>query len=124
MQAIKSRDTRPELLLRRELHRRGVRYRINVHVPGLPRRTMDVAWAGKKVAVFVDGCYWHGCPEHGSAPKVNPDYWGPKIENNRRRDRETQQYLQAQGWTVLRFWEHEPVSEVADAVEQCVRPRT
>ncbi|MCO5300199.1 MAG: very short patch repair endonuclease [Candidatus Nanopelagicales bacterium] len=124
MQAIRARDTRPELAIRRELHRRGLRYRVNVSVPGMPRRTIDVAWKGRRVAVFIDGCYWHGCREHSSAPKVNSDYWGPKIENNRRRDRETGQFLQERGWVVLRLWEHESVKEVADAIELCVRSRT
>ena len=124
MQAIRARDTRPELAIRRELHRRGLRYRVNVSVPGMPRRTIDVAWKGRRVAVFIDGCYWHGCREHSSAPKVNSDYWGPKTENNRRRDRETGQFLQERGWVVLRLWEHESVKEVADAIELCVRSRT
>lgn len=124
MQAIRGRDTEPELLLRRELHRRGLRYRVNVAVPGMPRRTIDVAWKGRRVAVFMDGCYWHGCPEHGSSPKVNSDYWGPKIANNRRRDLETGELLRERGWIVLRFWEHEPVGDIADAIERCVRSRT
>ena len=124
MQAIRARDTRPELAIRRELHRRGLRYRVNVSVPGMPRRTIDVAWKGRRVAVFIDGCYWHGCREHSSAPKVNSDYWGTKIENNRRRDRETGQFLQERGWVVMRLWEHESVKEVADAIELCVRSRT
>lgn len=124
MQAIRGRDTTPELLLRRELHRRGLRYRVNVPVRGMPRRSVDITWAGRRVAVYIDGCFWHGCPEHSAPPRVNPEYWGPKIENNRRRDRETQKYLEEQGWTVLRFWEHEPVAQVADTIERVLRSRT
>lgn len=111
MQAIRARNTKPELRLRRELHRRGMRFRINVPVPGMPRRSMDVAWSGKRIAVFIDGCYWHECLDHSSIPKVNAEYWAPKIERNRQRDEETDGYLRAQGWVVLRFWEHESVED-------------
>lgn len=123
MQAIRAKDTQPELLLRRELHRRGLRFRLNVPVPGMPRRSIDVAWKGKRVAVYLDGCYWHGCPEHSAVPRVNREYWAPKIAGNRQRDRETEAFLRDRGWTVLRFWEHEPVKDVADAIERCVRSR-
>jgi len=124
MQAIRTRDTKPELLLRQELHRRGMRFRVNVSVPEMPRRSIDVAWSGKRIAVFIDGCYWHGCLEHSTVPKVNADYWVPKIEGNRRRDLETKKYLEGRGWSVLRFWEHEAVDEVADVIQDVVRSRT
>ena len=91
-------------------------------VPGWPRRTMDIAWKGRRIAVFIDGCYWHGCPEHSSTPKINTAYWAPKIENNRRRDVETDGHLREMGWTVLRFWEHQPISEIADEIERLARP--
>lgn len=112
------------MAVRQELHRRGLRFRVNVPVPGLPRRTMDIGWKGRRIAVYLDGCYWHACPEHSSLPKVNSAYWTLKIQKNRQRDTETDEYLRKRGWTVLRFWEHTPVEEIADEIEQCVRSRT
>ncbi len=117
----RSRDTLPELRLRRELHRRGLRYRVNARpVPGL-RRTADVLFTRARVAVMVDGCYWHGCPEHRRPPATNQGYWAGKVEGNVARDRDTDARLTAAGWSVLRLWEHVPASEAADAVEALVR---
>jgi DNA mismatch endonuclease, patch repair protein len=105
MQVTKRRDTPGELALRAALRALGLRYRIEVALPGTRRRA-DVAFLRAKVAVFVDGCFWHGCPEHGTWPKANADWWREKIEANKRRDANTDQTLKAAGWKVLRFWEH------------------
>ncbi|MFC8731448.1 DNA mismatch endonuclease Vsr [Luteimicrobium sp. NPDC057192] len=110
------RDTRPELLLRRELHRRGLRYRLIVKVPGNNRRTIDIAFPRQKLAVFIDGCFWHGCPAHGTAPKSNSLWWSQKIDANRARDADTNLLLDAAGWGVLRLWEHDPAEAAADQV--------
>ncbi|WP_255354065.1 very short patch repair endonuclease [Aeromicrobium sp. Leaf291] len=115
-------DTAPELALRRELHRRGLRYRVQFHVPGNRRRRMDVAFTRAKVAVFVDGCYWHGCPEHGTRPRTNREWWDWKIQRNRDRDADTNRLLDEQGWTVVRVWEHEDPATAANRIEQLVRP--
>ena len=85
------------------------------------RRTADLVFRKAKVAVFVDGCYWHGCPEHHTQPATNSEYWSNKITGNIARDQDTDAHLQEAGWTVLRFWEHEDAATVADAVEQTVR---
>ncbi|HVA73049.1 MAG TPA: very short patch repair endonuclease [Acidimicrobiales bacterium] len=125
MQLQARRDTAPELALRRELHRRGLRYRLHLPVvPGTRRRLVDVVFVGPKVAVFVDGCFWHGCREHGrTLPKANSWYWPAKIERNVRRDLDTSERLGAAGWAVLRIWEHEDHREAADRVEQAVESR-
>ncbi|MGI5443546.1 very short patch repair endonuclease [Streptomyces shenzhenensis] len=113
MQAIRSRDTAPERLVRSLLHAQGLRYRVAARpLPNL-RRTADLVFRPAKVAVFIDGCYWHGCPEHYVAPKTNPGYWSDKVARNMARDRDTDQRLEEAGWTVLRFWEHEASAECA-----------
>lgn len=123
MQAIRSRDTGPEKTLRSLLHAAGLRYRVGRRpIPEL-RRTADVVFGPTKVAVFIDGCYWHGCPQHYRPPKTNSGYWSPKIEGNRRRDRETDSALEAAGWLVLRFWEHEDPTECAASVAAAVTSR-
>jgi DNA mismatch endonuclease (patch repair protein) len=111
------RDTRPEVALRSELHARGARFRTNllVRIDGLKVRP-DVVFTRAKVAVFVDGCFWHGCPSHGTAPRRNTAYWGPKLERNARRDAVVTERLAAAGWNVVRIWEHEPVGAAADTV--------
>ncbi|MFJ4485894.1 very short patch repair endonuclease [Streptomyces longwoodensis] len=115
-----SRDTAPEVAVRKLLHASGLRYRVNVPVPGIPRRTIDVAFPRAKVAIFLDGCFWHGCPEHATHPKANADWWRAKLDKNMSRDAETTQHLISAGWTVLRFWEHESVDEVARRVADVV----
>ena len=121
MQAIRSRDTKPERLVRSLLHARGLRYRVAAKpLPGL-RRTADIVFRPAKVAVFIDGCYWHGCPQHYTAPKRNPAYWSDKVARNIARDRDTDERLQAAGWTVLRFWEHSPAEECAAKIAATVR---
>jgi DNA mismatch endonuclease (patch repair protein) len=116
-------DTAPEVALRRELHRRGFRYRVQLHVPGNRRRRMDIAFTRARLAVYVDGCFWHGCPEHFVQPRANSDWWRWKIERNQARDRDTDEHLVRAGWLVLRFWEHVPVEEAADIVALAYRDR-
>ena len=116
MRGNRSRDTSPELRVRSLVHRRGLRYRVAQRPIPTLRRTADLVFRRAKVAIFIDGCFWHGCPEHYRPPSTNPDYWRDKIEGNRRRDQETDELLAQAGWEVLRFWEHEDEDEVADAV--------
>ncbi|MVA74478.1 DNA mismatch endonuclease Vsr [Auraticoccus sp. F435] len=117
------RDTAAEVALRRELHRRGRRFRVVLRVPGNNRRTIDIAFTRQRVAVFVDGCFWHGCPEHGTSPTSNGDWWQQKLQANRARDADTDALLLAQGWTSLRVWEHEPPDVAADLVEAALELR-
>ncbi|MGW6409227.1 very short patch repair endonuclease [Streptomyces vinaceus] len=119
----RSRDTSPERALRSLVHARGLRYRVAAKPLPKMRRTADLVFGPTKVAVFVDGCFWHGCPEHFVPPKTNPDYWREKIGGNVRRDRETDEKLAAEGWLVLRFWEHENASDCAAAVWDAVTSR-
>ncbi|GAA1679653.1 very short patch repair endonuclease [Microbacterium lacus] len=107
MQSNRGRDTAPELAVRRRLHAMGLRYRASVRpMPNL-RRTADIVFTRARIAVFIDGCFWHGCPEHYQAPVRNGDFWLAKRQRNRERDAETDAALTAAGWTPLRFWEHE-----------------
>lgn len=115
MQANKRRDTSPEIAVRRLLHSAGHRYRVDFAPIG-GRRRADIVFTRKRIAVFIDGCFWHGCPAHGNRPKANANYWGPKLDRNIERDRETNETLRAAGWTVLRFWEHEDPSTVSASV--------
>ena len=114
-------DTAPEIALRRELHAMGLRYRLQIPVPGNRRRRIDVAFTRQKIAVFVDGCYWHGCPQHGTRPVANREWWDWKIQRNRDRDSDTNRLLEEQGWRVLRVWEHEEPSVSAARVADVVR---
>ncbi|MFF4655072.1 very short patch repair endonuclease [Streptomyces sp. NPDC001381] len=111
-----SRDTAPEVAVRRLLHASGLRYRVNVPVPGMPRRTIDIVFTKAKIAIFLDGCFWHGCPEHATHPKANAAWWRAKLDKNMARDIETTEHLAAAGWTVLRFWEHETPADVAHRI--------
>ncbi|MFB7294242.1 very short patch repair endonuclease [Streptomyces rubiginosohelvolus] len=123
MTANKGRDTKPELALRSLLHGMGLRYRVDTRpLPGL-RRTADVVFTKTKVAVFVDGCFWHGCPEHHRPAKRREEFWHEKIEGNRRRDAETNAALCAAGWEVIRVWEHEDPEDAAAHVREIVRSR-
>lgn len=124
MSRLARRETVPELALRRELHGRGLRYRVVQPVPGRPRRSIDIAFPGVKVAVMVDGCFWHGCAEHGTQPGKNSEWWRQKIATNQARDADTTHALEAAGWTVVRIWEHEPPSAAADLIETLVRSRS
>lgn len=115
------RDTKPEIELRRRLHRLGYRYRVNHPLPGMPRRRADLTFTAKRVVVFVDGCFWHGCPEHGTSPRNNGVWWAEKLRKNVERDRETEAHLHELRWTVVRIWEHEDPDE---AVRRVVRALT
>lgn len=115
------RDTTAEINLRRVLHSRGLRYRVDAAILGLPRRRADILFPRQKVAVFVDGCFWHSCPQHKTAPKNNAEWWATKLARNVQRDRETDAHLAAHGWVVLRIWEHEDPERAADRVEAVVR---
>ena len=120
MAKVRQKGTGAEIALRRELYRRGLRYRVNFEVLKKPRRVADIAFPGLRIAIFVDGCFWHGCPEHATWPKQNAEFWLKKIEANRHRDADTNERLRRIGWTVLRFWEHEPVPSAADAIASLV----
>jgi DNA mismatch endonuclease (patch repair protein) len=115
-----SKDTAVELAVRRLLHAAGLRYRVEYPVPGLPRRRIDVAFPRAKVAVLIDGCFWHGCPQHATHPKANAEWWRTKLQRNMARDRETTEHLVTAGWTVLRFWEHQAPADVAAQVAEAV----
>ena len=123
MARLGQRDTNPELELRRILHARGLRFRVDRPVLTDRRRRADIVFAPAKVAVFVDGCFWHGCPEHASWPKSNERFWREKIETNRRRDLDTNERLLSDGWEVVRVWEHEDMAAAADRIEELVRDR-
>jgi DNA mismatch endonuclease Vsr len=120
MRAQRERDTGIEREIRSRLHARGLRFRLHRRLLKGSRREVDVVFPGAKVAVFVDGCFWHGCPEHGTWPRNNAEFWKQKIEGNVARDRDTDARLQAEGWTVVRVWEHEApgaaAARIADAV--------
>jgi DNA mismatch endonuclease (patch repair protein) len=94
-----------------------------VPVPGARRRTIDIVFGKIKLAVFMDGCFWHGCPQHATQPKANAEWWRTKLDKNMARDRETTDQLRAAGWTVLRFWEHESPEEVARQITDTVTER-
>ncbi|HEV7463304.1 MAG TPA: very short patch repair endonuclease [Methyloceanibacter sp.] len=117
MRGNRRRDSRAELAVRRELHDRGFRFRVDlpIRVPGRLVRP-DVVFTRARLAVFVDGCFWHCCPEHGNAPQTNQSYWQPKLARNIARDRAVDTALSAAGWGILRSWEHESPEAVADRV--------
>lgn len=102
-------------------HAAGLRYRVAYPVPGRRRRTIDVAFTRLKVAVFLDGCFWHGCPIHGTMPKANQAWWADKLQANRARDDDTDRHLRGEGWQVVRFWEHEKADDVASTVSRVVQ---
>ncbi len=122
MQVTPRRDTPCELAVRSAVHAKGLRYRVDWQLPGTRRRA-DMAFVGVKVAVFIDGCFWHGCPNHATWPKANARWWRNKIETNIQRDRDTDILLRRSGWRVLRFWEHEDSLRAARAIERAVGMR-
>jgi DNA mismatch endonuclease (patch repair protein) len=125
MQRQRTRDTAPELAVRRLLHQAGLRYRVDTPpLPGMRRRA-DVVFRPARVALFVDGCFWHGCPQHGSrATHANTGYWAQKVVRNQERDRTTDEALAQAGWLAIRAWEHEgPASVAARVAEAVVRRR-
>jgi DNA mismatch endonuclease, patch repair protein len=122
MRANRRRDTLPEKQLRSALHRLGCRFRCNYRIQVSDTRACpDVVFTRRKIAVFVDGCYWHGCPEHGSMPVSNRDYWRAKISGNRARDAKTDTALRIAGWSVVRVWEHEDAEVAAREIATIVR---
>jgi DNA mismatch endonuclease (patch repair protein) len=121
MRGTKSRDTVPELALRRAVYARGLRYRVDARPVADLRRTADLVFTKAKVAVFLDGCYWHACPQHYVPSKANARWWADKIERNRLRDLDTTALLLAEGWMVFRIWEHENPVEAAARIDLVVR---
>lgn len=121
MQSQKTTGTKIEMDVRRSLHALGFRYRVNRKLlTGYPWRG-DIVWSRRKVVVFLDGCFWHGCPIHGTTPKSNTEWWLTKIEANRQRDLRVDAILREKGWTVLRFWEHEDSEEITASVIKHLR---
>lgn len=118
MRSNRGRDTSLEMRVRRALHGRGARYRVDfTPLPGLRSRA-DIVFTRRRVAVYLDGCFWHGCPIHGVIPTAHSDYWRPKLARNRERDQEATRALAQAGWVVLRFWEHEDLAKIVDTILQ------
>lgn len=124
MRGNRRHDTRPEVAVRRELHRRGLRFFKNRRPVHDLRCEADVVFPRARVAVFVDGCFWHGCPDHGIRPTSNSTYWNAKIDRNAARDRRNDEWLRSTGWLVVRGWEHEPAERLADRVERALLTST
>lgn len=121
MRANRRRDTAPELAVRRALHARGLRFLVDVPVPGTSRRRRaDVLLRGARIALFVDGCFWHSCPRHQHLPRANREWWTRKMASIVRRDRDTDRQVRAAGWMPVRVWEHEPAALVAGRVRALV----
>lgn len=116
MSRIRGRDTKPELALRKAVWARGRRYRLSYPIPGKP----DLVFPGQRVAVFVDGCFWHGCPEHGTLPKTNREFWTSKLNQNKERDVRVTMQLRKMGWKVLRYWEHEVSTNLDDVADTII----
>ena len=124
MRAAKSRDTEAEMKVRRLLHSMGLRYRVDYLVLTKPRRKADIAFTRAKVAVFIDGCFWHGCPKHGTSAKANAEFWRNKIQTNKERDLDTNKRLKKEGWLIIRAWEHEEPEKVASKIASKVSARS
>jgi DNA mismatch endonuclease, patch repair protein len=124
MRAIRRTDTKPELALRQALHRMGYRFRkdYRLDLDDGARVRPDIAFTARKVAIFVDGCFWHACPEHGSRPSVNQGYWTPKLARNVARDRAADAALELAGWQVIRLWEHVPLGDAVAVVATALGP--
>lgn len=123
MRGARQRDTAPELTIRRALHAHGLRFRVDLRVLSDSSRRADVVFAGPKVVVFVDGCFWHFCPKHRTFPKANAAWWLTKLKGNRRRDADTDRKLKRAGWRVVRVWEHEPATKAVARIIEVVRAR-
>lgn len=117
MSRIRGKNTKPEVKIRKALWRKGVRYRIHYKLVGRP----DIVFIRKRIAVFIDGCFWHGCPEHGVRPKSNADFWKKKIQKNIERDKIVNGKLIEEGWAVLRFWEHEIKADIDSVVARIIK---
>jgi DNA mismatch endonuclease (patch repair protein) len=123
MKAAKPRDTAPEKALRSALHRKGLRFRVDERpIRGLNRKA-DIVFRSAKVAIFVDGCFWHGCPIHGTQAKANAEFWSQKIRQNQERDRDTTRRLRSEGWKVIRVWEHEDPEKAAEKIYRSIMKR-
>lgn len=120
----RSRDTRPELLIRRALHARGFRFRVDLRPEPSLRTRADIVFTRRRIAVYIDGCFWHGCPLHATTPKSNESYWLPKLARNAERDAQSTASLEERGWLVLRFWEHESVDAVVARIAELLPDRT
>lgn len=117
MRSNKRMNTAPELQLRKLLHARGLRYRVDFPPdPKSRRRRADIVFTKVRLAVFIDGCFWHGCPIHATLPVTNRSYWEPKLQRNKERDTETNEHLERLGWTVIRVWEHEDPESAASLI--------
>jgi DNA mismatch endonuclease, patch repair protein len=124
MQGNRRLDTSPELRLRSELHRLGLRFRLHRKIGvGRSAPRPDIVFPRERVALFLDGCFWHSCPEHGNRPATNSSYWDAKLERNRERDVRNDRDLESAGWLVLRVWEHEDSWQAANRVCEVVRQR-
>lgn len=123
MRANRGRDTAPEIAVRKIVHNSGLRYRVDHRPIASLNRRADLVFTRARVAVFIDGCFWHGCPAHHTLAKTNAEFWSEKFERNRARDAETNQRLTIAGWQVLRFWEHEPAADIAASIIETVRLR-
>jgi DNA mismatch endonuclease (patch repair protein) len=123
MSSLRRKDNGAEMAVRRALHAAGYRYRVHYPIPGLPRRTIDVAFTRARVGLFVDGCFWHSCPEHGTRPTANSAWWAAKLGANAARDADTTAHLERLGWSVIRVWEHEPVCSALVIVEKTLAGR-
>lgn len=123
MQGNRSRDTRPEVKIRSQLHRAGLRFRKNTRPERTVRCEADIVFSRERVAVFVDGCFWHSCPLHGRIPSDRNGYWAAKLGRNAERDERNNLWLTERGWLVLRFWEHEDPSTVVSSIQAAVKSR-
>ncbi|WP_425250900.1 very short patch repair endonuclease [Geothrix mesophila] len=123
MKRIRQQDTALEMAIRRALFGRGCRYRLHAQVVPGTKRSVDLVFLGPRIAVFLDGCFWHGCPTHGSIPKSNTEWWLRKIDANRARDMDTNERLTRAGWQVLRIWEHEDTNQAVERILSARRSR-
>jgi len=123
MKAAKPKDTAPEKALRSALHKKGLRFRIDVKPIKKLNRKADILFRPSRVAVFVDGCFWHGCPIHGTQAKANAEFWAQKIKKNKKRDKDTVIRLKRAGWKVIRVWEHENPEEIAQEIYNIIMKR-
>lgn len=126
MKHVRSKNTGPEMALRKRLFAAGLRYRVHYHPKAVPlgRADIDIAFPARKLAIFIDGCFWHGCPDHGTIPKANRDWWAEKLQNNRARDERVTAALIAAGWMVFRFWTHESPETMAAIVIDHLHAKT
>jgi DNA mismatch endonuclease (patch repair protein) len=123
MKAAKPRDTAPEKALRSELHKMGLRFRVDTRPIKELNRRADIVFRSARVAIFVDGCFWHGCPKHGTQAKANAEFWRNKIEQNQKRDADTTLQLKKKGWKVIRVWEHEDPEKAAEKINETIQKR-